>query len=172
MLRAVLYTRGANFIVNPPDRRAGGRFCRGTSSGRQRTLNRGLIGALLASVAFTAPAVARQAPVPTTAAAADQASEIVVLGTRRTDRTLTNSASPVDIISAAELQTQPSTIRRLRDGSDHLHDCAGVGCSICRDTGRGHAALPSRRLRRPPGLPASRCQRTWRGKRSVYALIR
>ena len=73
-------------------------------------LDRGLIAALLASVAFTAPAVAQQRPTPTTAsAAADEASEIVVLGTRRTDRTLTDSASPVDIIGAAELQSQPST---------------------------------------------------------------
>lgn len=35
--------------------------------------------------------------------------EIIVLGTRRTDRTLTNSASPVDVISAAELTTQPAS---------------------------------------------------------------
>ncbi len=38
----------------------------------------------------------------------EPAGEIVVLGTRRTDRTLTNSASPVDVISAAELTTQPA----------------------------------------------------------------
>lgn len=31
-----------------------------------------------------------------------------MLGTRRTDRTLTNSASPVDVISSAELATQPA----------------------------------------------------------------
>lgn len=36
------------------------------------------------------------------------ANDIVVLGTRRTDRTLTNSASPVDVISAQELAAQPS----------------------------------------------------------------
>ena len=35
--------------------------------------------------------------------------EIIVLGTRRTDRTLTTSASPVDVISAAELKTQASS---------------------------------------------------------------
>ena len=43
----------------------------------------------------------------TTAAATD--AEIIVLGTRRTDRTLTNSASPVDVISATELKTQASS---------------------------------------------------------------
>ena len=36
----------------------------------------------------------------------DSSNDIVVLGTRRTDRTLTNSASPVDVISAVELQSQ------------------------------------------------------------------
>ena len=34
--------------------------------------------------------------------------EIIVLGTRRTDRTVTNSASPIDVISAAELKSQPT----------------------------------------------------------------
>jgi|KBSSwiStaDraftv2_1062776.scaffolds.fasta_scaffold52445_2 iron complex outermembrane receptor protein len=34
--------------------------------------------------------------------------EVVVTGTRRTDRTVTDSASPVDIISSAELQSQPA----------------------------------------------------------------
>ena len=34
--------------------------------------------------------------------------EVVVLGTRRTDRSVTDSASPVDIIGADELATQPA----------------------------------------------------------------
>ena len=34
--------------------------------------------------------------------------EVVVLGTRRTDRSVTDSASPVDIIGTAELKTQPA----------------------------------------------------------------
>lgn len=42
------------------------------------------------------------------AAEASEDKEIVVIGTRRTDRTLTNSASPVDVISAAELSAQPT----------------------------------------------------------------
>lgn len=43
--------------------------------------------------------------------AADEAKEtqIVVIGTRRTDRTVTDSPSPVDVISAAELNTQPAS---------------------------------------------------------------
>jgi len=34
--------------------------------------------------------------------------EIVITGTRRTDRTVTNSASPIDVISAQEITTQPT----------------------------------------------------------------
>lgn len=34
--------------------------------------------------------------------------ELVVIGTRRTDRTITDSASPVDVISSQELQSQPT----------------------------------------------------------------
>ncbi len=41
-------------------------------------------------------------------AEAEAPSDILVLGTRRTDRTLANSPSPVDIISSADLTTQPA----------------------------------------------------------------
>jgi iron complex outermembrane receptor protein len=34
--------------------------------------------------------------------------EIVITGTRRTDRTVTNSASPIDVISSTELTNQPT----------------------------------------------------------------
>ena len=36
------------------------------------------------------------------------AADIVVIGTRRTDRTLTTSASPIDVIGSTELNAQPS----------------------------------------------------------------
>ena len=59
--------------------------------------------------------LAAQAAVPQDASAsagtgvtADPGNDVVVLGTRRTDRTLTNSPSPVDVISAADLATQPA----------------------------------------------------------------
>lgn len=42
------------------------------------------------------------------AAAVAEDNEIVVTGTRRSDRTVTNSASPIDVISSAELDTQPT----------------------------------------------------------------
>lgn len=38
----------------------------------------------------------------------DSGKEIVVIGTRRTDRTVADSASPVDVISSSELQSQPA----------------------------------------------------------------
>ena len=80
----------------------------------RQLLNAALRGGLLASVSsaalFGAPALAQTtaAPARTTATADTNADEIIVLGTRRTDRTLTTSASPVDVISAAELNTQPT----------------------------------------------------------------
>ncbi len=56
----------------------------------------------------TAGSAAAQQSVATPAAeAAPQ--EVVIIGTRRTDRTLTNSASPVDVISGSELKAQPSS---------------------------------------------------------------
>ena len=66
---------------------------------------------LLSSVGLAAAVTA--GPVFAEAAGADQPSantvqEVVVLGTRRTDRTLENSASPVDVIGGAELKSQPA----------------------------------------------------------------
>src|SRR4029079_6001488 len=47
-----------------------------------------------------------------TGAGANQAridtDQIVITGTRRTDRTVTNSASPIDVISSQEIQSQPT----------------------------------------------------------------
>src|ERR1700759_2484543 len=34
--------------------------------------------------------------------------EVIVTGTRRTDRTVVDSASPIDIISSAEIRSQPA----------------------------------------------------------------
>jgi iron complex outermembrane recepter protein len=56
--------------------------------------------ALLSTPAFAQDAAAEDAAAPS--------EEIVVIGTRRTDRTVTDSASPVDVISSTELQSQPT----------------------------------------------------------------
>ena len=62
----------------------------------------------LLSIASGAQAQNVSAPITTVAPTPDQGNEIIVLGTRRTDRTVTNSASPIDVISAAELTSQPT----------------------------------------------------------------
>ena len=65
-----------------------------------------------AAFAQTTPAEAT-APIATAEAKpniTDQevGNEIIVLGTRRTDRSVTNSASPIDVIGGAELASQPA----------------------------------------------------------------
>ncbi|HWI86315.1 MAG TPA: TonB-dependent receptor [Sphingomonas sp.] len=69
-------------------------------------------GSAIAALTMSASAYAQDAtPAPASAPAAEEADTVdtvVVIGTRRTGRTLVDSASPVDVISAAELQTQPS----------------------------------------------------------------
>src|SRR5689334_1793749 len=58
---------------------------------------------------FAAEAQAAQPAQPTTGPQTTvNTDEIVVTGTRRTDRTSTNSASPVDVIGAQELTQQPT----------------------------------------------------------------
>ena len=63
--------------------------------------------AILAS-ASSGTANAQAAAQPAASTTADDASQIVVIGTRRTDRSVANSASPVDVIGATELAAQPS----------------------------------------------------------------
>ena len=69
---------------------------------------------LLAGSALPMLALALVAAAPAaaqTAAANDAGDEkvIVVVGTRRTDRSILDSASPVDVVGAAELATQPAS---------------------------------------------------------------
>ena len=68
--------------------------------------------ALAATVASLAifladPALAQTAAAADTTAS-DNSDSIVVIGTRRTDRSVTKSASPVDVIGATELNTSPA----------------------------------------------------------------
>lgn len=69
-----------------------------------------LAGTSITICVFSAESVQAQeiSTISATAQAVDRSEEVVVIGTRRTDRTLTDSASPVDVISSADLQTQPS----------------------------------------------------------------
>ncbi|PTQ07784.1 TonB-dependent receptor [Sphingomonas oleivorans] len=67
--------------------------------------------AALAAATFAAgPAWAQAADAPASPAASEEApaGEIIVTGTRRTDRTVTESAVPIDVFSGAALETQAS----------------------------------------------------------------
>lgn len=83
----------------------------------QVVTERRLTKALLASTAacivlFTASPVFAQTTAPQAAteeADADAGKDIVVLGSRRTDRSSADSASPIDVISATELATTPAS---------------------------------------------------------------
>lgn len=61
--------------------------------------------AALVFVATSQPVLAQDAG---TAEEAEEGDAIVVIGTRRTDRSVTDSASPIDVIGATELTSQPA----------------------------------------------------------------
>lgn len=63
--------------------------------------------AILALAASTAPAQTTGATAGGTAETADLV-EVIVTGTRRTDRSATQSASPIDVIGGDELRSQPT----------------------------------------------------------------
>lgn len=103
------------------------------------------------------PAAAVQVTDATSAPPPESDSEIVVIGTRRTDRTLTNSASPVDVISAAELSAQPAT--NLLDVVKNLVPSFYVGQNSISDAST-FVRAPSLR-----GLPGSEVLVMLNGKR-------
>ena len=127
-----------------------------------RTLsNLALRGALLASAAafggVAAPqaAFAQEAAAPADDAAAAQS--IVVIGTRRTDRTVADSASPIDVISAADLTTQPTA--NLLDSVRNLVPSFFVGQNSISDAST-FVRAPSLR-----GLPGDQLLVMLNGKR-------
>lgn len=67
-----------------------------------------LAGTALAAVLAAAPALA-QAAAPAAAADEKEDTTILVIGTRRTDRSILDSASPVDVVGASEIATQPAS---------------------------------------------------------------
>lgn len=74
-------------------------------------LRQSSIFAVAAALVSGAPAWAQSAPADAAAAAAtddDPATQIVVTGTRRTDRTVTQSTAPIDVFGAKDLATQAS----------------------------------------------------------------
>lgn len=79
---------------------------------RSSAIRRGRSAALAATATATAMSFFLATPAFAQAAQDDEAKSdepsIVVIGTRRTDRTITDSPSPVDVIGAAELTSQPT----------------------------------------------------------------
>src|SRR5687767_11192304 len=113
-------------------------------------LNRSILLAGLSAMAFTTAAAAQQtAPAPggapATAPVPDQATTIIVTGTRRTDRTIEDSPVPIDVISGEQLtnsgQTETNKILNqlvpsfnfpqpsIADGSDALRPATLRGLS-------------------------------------------
>ena len=123
--------------------------------------NLALRGALLASAAAFAGVAAPQAAfAQETAAASDEAAasqSIVVIGTRRTDRTVADSASPIDVISAADLTTQPTA--NLLDSVRNLVPSFFVGQNSISDAST-FVRAPSLR-----GLPGDQLLVMLNGKR-------
>jgi len=71
---------------------------------RRHRLLAGTAATLIAALAQ--PAYAQAAPADTAAAEDDEGETIIVIGTRRTDRTATDSPSPVDVIGSEDLVGQ------------------------------------------------------------------
>src|SRR3954447_11766840 len=66
----------------------------------------------------TGPAYAQNAPPGSAANKSGVLEEVVITGTRRVDRSATDSASPVDVIQGSDISSQPSanmleTVRNL-----------------------------------------------------------
>ncbi|HEY5809712.1 MAG TPA: TonB-dependent receptor plug domain-containing protein, partial [Povalibacter sp.] len=79
------------------------------TKGRNAALRLVISSTTLATIACSPLLHAQEMMAAATTDMAALATEtIVVLGTRRTDRSITDSASPVDVIGATELATQPA----------------------------------------------------------------
>jgi iron complex outermembrane recepter protein len=70
-----------------------------------------MLASLSVAAVISAPALAQAPQATAPQAAADEPAkgeDIIVIGTRRTDRSVTDSASPIDVIGAQELAASPS----------------------------------------------------------------
>ena len=112
---------------------------------------------VLASMLCSPLSLAQQGAVPATAQAKESLDEIVVLGTRRTDRSVTNSASPVDVIGAEELTAQSSA--NMIDAVKNLVPSFFVGQNTISDAAT-FVRSPSLR-----GLPGDQVLVMMNGKR-------
>lgn len=126
-------------------------------------IHRHAVRCLLASAAslmIAVPAWAQTAPNTQAQAgnrATDTDDEIVVTGTRRTDRSVTDSASPVDVVGAADLGAQPAA--NLLDVVSNIIPSFFVGQNSISDAST-FVRAPSLR-----GLPADQVLVQLNGKR-------
>ena len=128
-----------------------------TATRRSRKVALAATAASLA-IFLTDPAFAQTTAAPADAEVADDAAPgIVVIGTRRTDRSATNSASPVDVISAQELTSQPAA--NMLDAVKNLVPSFYVGQNSISDAST-FVRAPSLR-----GLPADQVLVMLNGKR-------
>jgi len=91
------------------------------------------------------------------AGAADQATEIIITGTRRRDRTVADSSAPIDVIPGSDLATQPSS--NMLDALTNLVPSFVVGQNPISDAS-SFVRSPSLR-----GLPADEMLVMLNGKR-------
>ncbi len=103
------------------------------STSRHRSVSKPWLacGTAVLALLSAQPAFAQDADAVTTEEAADESSTILVLGTRRTDRTSTTSPSPVDVISATELTAQPAA--NLMDSVKNIVPSFFVGQNTISD---------------------------------------
>jgi len=111
----------------------------------------------LAAICLTDPAFAQSAAASADETAENPAESIVVIGTRRTDRTVTDSASPVDVIGADELGGQPTA--NMLDSLKNIVPSFFVGQNSISDAST-FVRSPSLR-----GLPADNILVMLNGKR-------
>ena len=105
-------------------------------------------------------AVAQVKPAATAASDAaptEEASEIIITGTRRVDRTVTDSASPIDVISSTDIQAQPTA--NMIDTVSNIVPSFFVGQNTISDAST-FVRAPSLR-----GLPADQVLVMLNGKR-------
>ena len=112
-----------------------------------------LLASLFAAGAAEAAQPANQTATPTNV----DGDQIVITGTRRTDRTVTTSASPIDVISSAELATQPTA--NLLDTIKNIVPSFYVGTNTISDAS-SFVRAPSLR-----GLPSDEVLVQINGKR-------
>ena len=77
-------------------------------SASKSALRGGLLATVAVLVTVLTPGIALAQQPAAAAAEPAKGEDIIVIGTRRTDRSITDSASPIDVIGATELNAQPA----------------------------------------------------------------